>query len=215
MIAGRSGSAISRNQLDEMREEVDALKVIGLNPIGVLVFPRLVALVIALPCLTIIANPALGGGARCRVALPDIAPAPLSTGCASYRSQHHFAGLIKGRHSSAYDHRHDRLRRRHEGWRQRRSLGRHVTASVVKSIFVVIFDGLAISITAIGSDMAMHGDAKATGANGADGGGSSTSARHHRGLRDKVISNCHSTSGAADYRVGASVRASPCAPFLG
>ncbi len=35
----------------KMREEVDALTVIGLNPVGVLVFPRLVALVIALPCL--------------------------------------------------------------------------------------------------------------------------------------------------------------------
>ena len=33
----------------KMREEVDALTVIGLNPVGVLVFPRLVALVIACP----------------------------------------------------------------------------------------------------------------------------------------------------------------------
>ena len=47
----------------KMREEIDALTVIGLNPIGVLVFPRLVALVIALPCLTIIANFAAIGGA--------------------------------------------------------------------------------------------------------------------------------------------------------
>jgi phospholipid/cholesterol/gamma-HCH transport system permease protein len=50
MIAGRSGSAITAEIGSmKMREEVDALKVIGLNPIGVLVFPRLVALVIALP----------------------------------------------------------------------------------------------------------------------------------------------------------------------
>ncbi len=40
----------------KMREEIDALTVIGLNPVGVLVFPRLVALTIALPLLTIIAN---------------------------------------------------------------------------------------------------------------------------------------------------------------
>ena len=54
MIAGRSGSAITAEIGSmKMREEVDALKVIGLNPIGVLVFPRLVALVIALPCLTV------------------------------------------------------------------------------------------------------------------------------------------------------------------
>ena len=47
----------------KMREEVDALTVIGLNPVGVLVFPRLVALVIAMPCLTIAANFAALGGA--------------------------------------------------------------------------------------------------------------------------------------------------------
>ena len=64
MIAGRSGSAITAEIGSmKMREEVDALTVIGLNPVGVLVFPRLVALVIALPCLTIIANFAALGGA--------------------------------------------------------------------------------------------------------------------------------------------------------
>ncbi len=46
MIAGRSGSAITAEIGSmKMREEVDALTVIGLNPVGVLVFPRLVALV--------------------------------------------------------------------------------------------------------------------------------------------------------------------------
>src|SRR3546814_13134854 len=40
----------------KMREEIDALTVIGLNPVGVLIFPRLVALTIVLPLLTIIAN---------------------------------------------------------------------------------------------------------------------------------------------------------------
>ena len=57
MIAGRSGSAITAEIGSmKMREEVDALKVMGLNPIGVLIFPRLVALTVALPLLTIIAN---------------------------------------------------------------------------------------------------------------------------------------------------------------
>ena len=50
MIAGRSGSAITAEIGSmKMREEIDALTVIGLNPVGVLVFPRLVALVIAMP----------------------------------------------------------------------------------------------------------------------------------------------------------------------
>jgi phospholipid/cholesterol/gamma-HCH transport system permease protein len=57
MIAGRSGSAITAEIGSmKMREEIDALKVMGLNPVGVLVFPRLVALVVALPLLTIVAN---------------------------------------------------------------------------------------------------------------------------------------------------------------
>ncbi|MDP3897398.1 MAG: ABC transporter permease, partial [Mesorhizobium sp.] len=64
MIAGRSGSAITAEIGSmKMREEIDALTVIGLNPVGVLVFPRLVALVIVLPCLTIAANFAAMGGA--------------------------------------------------------------------------------------------------------------------------------------------------------
>nr|HMQ58782.1 ABC transporter permease [Rhizobiaceae bacterium] len=64
MIAGRSGSAITAEIGSmKMREEVDALTVIGLNPIGVLVFPRLMALVISLPLLAFIANIAALGGA--------------------------------------------------------------------------------------------------------------------------------------------------------
>ena len=64
MVAGRSGSAITAEIGSmKMREEVDALTVIGLNPVSVLVFPRLVALVISLPLLSIIANFAALGGA--------------------------------------------------------------------------------------------------------------------------------------------------------
>jgi phospholipid/cholesterol/gamma-HCH transport system permease protein len=75
MVAGRSGSAITAEIGSmKMREEVDALKVIGLNPVGVLVFPRLVALVIALPCLTILANfAALGGAMAVAYLYSDIA----------------------------------------------------------------------------------------------------------------------------------------------
>ena len=77
MIAGRSGSAITAEIGSmKMREEVDALKVIGLNPVGVLVFPRLVALVVALPCLTILANfAALAGAIGVSWGYSDIPPA--------------------------------------------------------------------------------------------------------------------------------------------
>jgi len=145
MIAGRSGSAITAEIGSmKMREEVDALKVIGLNPIGVLVFPRLVALVIALPCLTIIANfAALGGGILAAWLYSGIAPSAFIDrlrGAIDISTI--FAGLIKapfmamiiGTIASV------------EGMKvggSAESLGLHVTASVVKSIFVVIIlDGL-------------------------------------------------------------------------
>ncbi len=145
MIAGRSGSAITAEIGSmKMREEVDALKVIGLNPIGVLVFPRLVALVIALPCLTIAANfAALGGGIAAAWLYSGISPAAfLDRLRVAIDLSTIFAGLIKapfmamiiGTIASV------------EGMKvggSAESLGAHVTASVVKSIFVVIIlDGL-------------------------------------------------------------------------
>jgi phospholipid/cholesterol/gamma-HCH transport system permease protein len=145
MIAGRSGSAITAEIGSmKMREEVDALTVIGLNPVGVLVFPRLVALVIALPCLTIIANfAALGGAMLTTWVYADITPtAFIERLRPAIDLSTFFAGLIKapfmaliiGTIASV------------EGMKvggSAESLGRQVTASVVKAIFVVvILDGL-------------------------------------------------------------------------
>jgi phospholipid/cholesterol/gamma-HCH transport system permease protein len=145
MIAGRSGSAITAEIGSmKMREEIDALKVIGLNPIGVLVFPRLVALTIALPLLTIVANfAALYGAAVVAWAYSGITfdvfitrlheavdYSTLATGMIKAP----FMALIIGIIAAV------------EGMKvggSAESLGRHVTASVVKSIFVVILvDGL-------------------------------------------------------------------------
>lgn len=145
MIAGRSGSAITAEIGSmKMREEIDALKVIGLNPIGVLVFPRLVALMVALPCLTILANfAALGGGMVTTWAYSDIPPAAfldrLQTAIdfstlAAGLIKAPFMALIIGTIASV------------EGMKvggSAESLGKQVTSSVVKSIFVVIvLDGL-------------------------------------------------------------------------
>ncbi|MGH7030015.1 MAG: MlaE family lipid ABC transporter permease subunit [Stellaceae bacterium] len=57
LIAGRSGSAFTA-QIGTMRvnEEIDALRTIGLDPIEVLVIPRLLGLLLSLPMLTIYAN---------------------------------------------------------------------------------------------------------------------------------------------------------------
>lgn len=64
MVAGRSGSAFAA-ALGTMKlnEEVDALRVMGLNPNQVLIIPRILGLMIALPFLTVFANAAglLGG----------------------------------------------------------------------------------------------------------------------------------------------------------
>jgi len=64
MVAGRSGSAFAA-ALGTMKltEEVDALRVMGLNPNQVLIIPRILGLVIALPLLTVFADAAgmLGG----------------------------------------------------------------------------------------------------------------------------------------------------------
>lgn len=74
MVAGRSGSAFAA-ALGTMKlnEEVDALQVMGLNPTRMLVLPRIFALVIALPALTLFANVAgLAGGAVVSILSLDV-----------------------------------------------------------------------------------------------------------------------------------------------
>ena len=56
LITGRSGSAIAA-EIGTMKvsEEIDALEVMGLNPIKFLVAPKFVAMLWAVPCVTIVA----------------------------------------------------------------------------------------------------------------------------------------------------------------
>ncbi|HUX74398.1 MAG TPA: ABC transporter permease [Steroidobacteraceae bacterium] len=65
IVAGRSGSAFAAEiGVMQLNEETDALRAMGLNPIELLVVPRLLALVIALPLLTVVADAmGLAGGA--------------------------------------------------------------------------------------------------------------------------------------------------------
>ena len=64
MVAGRSGSSYTAELGSmKMREEIDALRTMGVDPVEVLVLPRVIALVIALPILTFIGSmSALLGG---------------------------------------------------------------------------------------------------------------------------------------------------------
>lgn len=57
MVAGRSGSAFaSETGVMKLRGEIDVLRSMGVNPVEILVVPRLLALLITLPLLTFIAN---------------------------------------------------------------------------------------------------------------------------------------------------------------
>lgn len=57
MVAGRSGSAMTAELGSmKMREEIDALRVLGIDPIEVLILPRLLALITAVPILTLISD---------------------------------------------------------------------------------------------------------------------------------------------------------------
>ena len=65
MVAGRSGSAFTAELGSmQMREEVDALRTMGFDPIEVLILPRIVALLIGVPILTFLGSMAAlyGGG---------------------------------------------------------------------------------------------------------------------------------------------------------
>jgi phospholipid/cholesterol/gamma-HCH transport system permease protein len=72
IVAGRSGSAFAA-ELGAMKlnEEVDALQATGVNPYEVLVVPRMIGLVVALPLLTVLADVVglVGGGLLCRFLL--------------------------------------------------------------------------------------------------------------------------------------------------
>ena len=145
MIAGRSGSAITAEiGAMKMREEVDALTVMALDPVEVLILPRIMALVVALPLLTFLADmAALFGGACVAWVYGDIAPAV-------YISRLHDAialstfevGLIKAPFMALAIG----VIASIEGFAvagSAESLGRRVTDSVVKSIFmVIVLDGI-------------------------------------------------------------------------
>ncbi len=55
LITGRSGSAITAEGTMKVGEEIDALEVMGLNPIKYLVVPKFMAMLVAVPCVTVVA----------------------------------------------------------------------------------------------------------------------------------------------------------------
>ncbi len=145
MIAGRTGSSITAEIGSmKMREEIDALKVMALDPLEVLIIPRLVALVIALPVLTFLADIAqVAGGLLVGWIYAGMTPAVFLTRLQNAVAVETFlVGLIKAPFMAIVIG----LIAATEGMEVRGSaelLGRCVTSSVVKSIFmVIVMDGL-------------------------------------------------------------------------
>jgi phospholipid/cholesterol/gamma-HCH transport system permease protein len=154
MVAGRSGSAITAELGSmRMREEIDALRVMGLEPVNVLVLPRVLALVIGLPLLSFLSCLATLFGAMLTlwfyVDIPPVAFVQRLQDSIDFSTL--FSGLLKAPFMALIV----ALIACTEGMAVRgsaESLGRHTTASVVKSIFmVIVVDGIfAIFYGAIG-----------------------------------------------------------------
>ncbi len=154
MVAGRSGSSYTAELGSmKMREEIDALRTMGLDPVEVLILPRVLALLIAVPALTFLGSiAALYGGGLVAWAYDGMNPDIFIERLHQAVSITHFkVGIIKapfmalviGVVSCA------------EGLQVKgssESLGLQTTTSVVKSIFlVIVLDGLfAIFFASVG-----------------------------------------------------------------
>jgi phospholipid/cholesterol/gamma-HCH transport system permease protein len=145
MIAGRSGSAVTAEiGAMKMREEIDALHVMGLDPVDVLVLPRLIALIISLPLLTFVSDmAALFGGLLVSWGYGGINPEVFMARLKDAIGLSTFlVGIIKAPFMALVIGTIAAI----EGLAvegSAESLGRHVTNSVVKSIFmVIVIDGL-------------------------------------------------------------------------
>ncbi|MHC1481557.1 MlaE family ABC transporter permease [Frateuria aurantia] len=146
LLAGRTASAFTA-QIGSMRsnQEVDALRTLGLDPIELLVIPRVMALLISLPALTFIAMLAglCGGALVCSLTL-EISPTMFMGLLRTDIPVRHFlVGLAKAPVFAFVI----ALIGCREGFRvsgSAASVGSHTTSSVVQSIFVVIvLDALA------------------------------------------------------------------------
>lgn len=154
MVAGRSGSAYTAELGSmKMREEIDALSTMGLDPIEVLILPRIVALICALPILTFIGSmAALYGGGLVAWLYGGMSPAIFIARLHDAVSVTSFeVGMIKAPFMALAIG----IVACSEGLRVKgsaESLGRQTTTSVVKSIFlVIVLDGVfAVFFASIG-----------------------------------------------------------------
>lgn len=143
IVAGRTGSAFTA-QIGTMQvnEEVDALRTLGLDPLDVLVLPRVIALVIALPLLTFYSDilALFGGGVACVTLLGMSVQQFLTQLQAAVTTTHFLVGLSKAPVFAAIIS----MVGCFEGLRvtgSAESVGRLTTKSVVEALFlVIVFD---------------------------------------------------------------------------
>ena len=148
IIAGRSGSAFTA-QIGTMRvnEEIDAMRTIGLDPVEVLVIPRLFGLMLTLPMLTLCANllGIFGGALMSWVALGITPPQFTRQLQSALYAWTFWIGLVKAPFFAFII----ALIGCYEGFqvaRSAESVGRMTTLSVVEAIFFVIVADAAFSI---------------------------------------------------------------------
>ncbi|MFO7854854.1 MAG: ABC transporter permease [Paracoccaceae bacterium] len=140
IVAGRSGSAFTASIGSmKVREEIDAMRTLGLDPMEVLVLPRVLALAIMLPILGFVANVMglLGGSLMSWVEL-GISPAMFLTRLQDNTDVWHLGvGMIKAPVFAV-------VIATVACWQgfqvggSSESVGRRTTAAVVQAIFLVI-----------------------------------------------------------------------------
>jgi len=140
LMAGRTASAFTA-QIGSMKanEEIDAIRALGMNPVDLLVLPRVLALLISLPALTFIAMIAgiTGGAIVCALSL-DISPSMfLSILHQNLEARHFLLGMAKAPIFAFLIAIVGCL----EGFKvsgSAQSVGEHTTSAVVQCIFIVI-----------------------------------------------------------------------------
>jgi phospholipid/cholesterol/gamma-HCH transport system permease protein len=154
IVAGRSGSAFAA-EIGVMRlnDEIDALQSMGVNHFEVLVLPRLIGLVIALPLLTVIADGmGLAGGALLSSVLLDISLDQFLPRMQDALAPTTFwAGIVKTPVFALVI----ALVGTYRGLQVRessRELGRLTTVAVVQSIFLVIFADAVFAVVFVELD---------------------------------------------------------------
>jgi phospholipid/cholesterol/gamma-HCH transport system permease protein len=148
MVAGRSGSAYAA-EIGSMKvnEEVDAMRALGLDPMEILVIPRILGLVVAIPLLNFISDIAgLAGGCLATWSELDITPQAFISRLHEVTVLNNFwAGMIKAPIFGYLI----AMIGCYEGFRvegSAESVGTHTTLSVVEAIFIVIVVDAAFSV---------------------------------------------------------------------